>query len=92
MQKIRVAVVGCGKFAQHFVPLFKAHPYVEKVFCCDLIENKAKEYSEKFDIEIIDSFEECLKREDVNCVAIFTERHTHAPFAVAALNAGKDVY
>ena len=92
MKKIRVAIVGCGDFAQHFVPLFKEHPYVEKVFCCDLIDEKAKEYSERFGIEIIPTFEDCLMRNDVNCVAIFTERHTHAPFAVAALDAGKDVY
>ena len=92
MEKIRIAVIGCGAFACHFVPLFKAHPYVERVVCCDIVPEKAKEYSKKFGIDIIPSFEECLADESINAVAIFTERHTHAPFAIAALNSGKDVY
>ena len=92
MEKLRVAVVGCGDFAKYFVNLFKVHPYVEKVFCCDLVKEKTEEYARMFDVEIIPSFEECLSREDVNCVAIFTERHTHAPLVIAALEAGKDVY
>ena len=32
MNKLTVAVIGCGRFAQFFVPLFKAHPFVEKVY------------------------------------------------------------
>jgi hypothetical protein len=30
-EKIKIAIIGCGRFAQHFVPLFKAHPEVEQV-------------------------------------------------------------
>ena len=88
-----IAVIGCGRIANmaHFPALSKMDD-VRIKYACDIIKEKANDYSERFDIEIIDSFEECLKREDINCVAIFSERHTHAPFAVAALNAGKDVY
>ncbi len=92
MKKIRVCVVGCGEFARCFVPLFKAHPTVEKVFVCDLEKQKALTYREKFDVEIIDSFEEAIVREDVNAIAVFTQRHTHGDLVVRALNAGKDVY
>jgi predicted homoserine dehydrogenase-like protein len=59
-QKIRIGFVGCGQFAKHFIPLFKAHPYAEKVYVCDLIAEKAKEYSEKFGVDIIDTFEEAI--------------------------------
>ena len=55
-EKLSVAIIGCGEFAQNFVPLFKLHPYVEKVFCCDIIKERAEKYSEKFDIEILKSF------------------------------------
>ena len=60
-KKLTVAVVGCGAFAKCFVPLFMAHPYVEKVFVCDLAREKAEAYAEKFGVEIIDSFEKCLE-------------------------------
>ena len=30
-ERIRIGVLGCGLFSKHFVQLFKAHPYVDKV-------------------------------------------------------------
>lgn len=92
MERINVAVIGCGDFARHFVPLFQAHPYVENVYVCDLLNERAEDYKSKFGVEIISSFEDAIAREDINCIAIFTQRYTHAPMAVAALDAGKHVY
>ena len=51
-KKLTVAVIGCGAFAKNFVPLFKNHPNVEKVYVCDIVEEKALEYSKEFDVEI----------------------------------------
>ncbi len=92
MKKMTVAFVGCGNFARHFVSLFKVHPFVEKVYVCDLIEEKAKEYSEKFDVEIIDTYEEILERDDIDCVINFTQRHLHGDIVLRALKAKKHVY
>lgn len=30
-EKIKIGILGCGEFSMHFVPLFKEHPFVEKV-------------------------------------------------------------
>ena len=90
--KIRVAVIGCGGFAKHFVPLFQAHPTVEWVGVCDLIEERAQDYKNRFGTEIIASFEDAIKDKTINTVAIFTQRHTHGDLVVRALEAGKDVY
>ncbi|MBE7037536.1 MAG: Gfo/Idh/MocA family oxidoreductase [Ruminococcaceae bacterium] len=90
--KLTVAIIGCGNFARNFVDLFKAHPYVKKVYVCDLIEEKATEYSNKFDVEIIDSFEQALENKDINCIANFTQRHLHGDIVIRALKAGKHVY
>lgn len=91
-KKLSVAVIGCGDFAKNFVNLFKAHPYVNKVYVCDLIRNKAEDYSKMFDVESVDSYEEVLKRSDINAVAIFAQRHLHGPLVKQALRAGKHVY
>ena len=91
-QKLVVAMIGCGNFAQHFVELFKKHPYTEKVYVCDLIPEKAQEYAKRFDVEIIPTFEDALKKSDVNCIANFTQRQLHGPIVTAALRAGKHVY
>lgn len=91
-EKIKIAVIGCGRFAKNFVPLFKAHPCVEKVYVCDLIADRAEQYSKNFDVKIIDSFEEALESKEINSVAIFTQRFKHGPMAIEALKAGKHVY
>lgn len=91
-ERMTVAIVGCGNFARFFVDLFKAHPNVDKVYVCDLIPEKAKEYSEKFDVEIIDTFEQILENKSINCIANFTQRHLHGDIVIRALKAGKHVY
>ena len=90
--KIRIAVIGCGRFAKNFVPLFKAHPEVESVCVCDLIRERAEDYSQKFNVPIIDSFEEALASKEINSIAIFTQRFKHGKMAIDALKAGKHVY
>ena len=90
--KLNIAFIGCGDFAKNFVPLFKLHPLVEKVYVCDLIADRAEEYSKKFSVEIVASFEEVLKRRDIDAVAIFAQRHLHGPLVLQALSAGKHVY
>jgi predicted dehydrogenase len=91
-EKIVIAVIGCGRFAKNFVPLFKAHPEVKKVYVCDLIPERAKTYSENFGVDIIGSFEEALASPEINSIAIFTQRTKHGPMAIASLKAGKHVY
>lgn len=90
--KLTVAIIGCGDFARNFVNLFKRHPNVNKVYVCDKISKKAQDYSRRFGVEIIDSYEEVLRKKEVNAVAIFAQRHLHGPMALEALRAGKHVY
>ena len=92
MEKFTVAFVGCGNFAKHFVSLMKEHPAVEKVYVCDLIRERAEEYSKDYDVEIIDTYEEILERKDIQAVANFTQRHLHGDIVIRALKAGKHVY
>ncbi len=92
MERMTVAFIGCGNFAEHFVELMKEHPAVDKVYVCDLIREKAEKYSEKFDVEIIDTFEDVLADKSINCIANFTQRHLHGDIVIRALKAGKHVY
>ena len=92
LEKIRIAIIGCGRFSPFFIPLFKAHPAVEQVYVCDLIRERAESFSEKFDVPIVDSFEQALASDEINAVAIFTQRFKHGPLVIEALKAGKCVY
>ena len=85
-------MVGCGAFCENFVPLFKAHPEVEKVYVCDRIRERAERYRQLFDVEIVDSFEDALTDDRINAIAIFTQRYKHGSMVIEALKAGKHVY
>ena len=91
-EKIKVAVIGCGRFSKFFIPLFKSHPSVEEVYVCDLIPERAKEYAEKFGVKVIDTFEEALASDKINSIAIFSQRFKHGSMVIESLKAGKHVY
>ncbi len=92
-QKIRIAFIGCGQFCRFFVPLFKAHPAVEYVAVCDKFRDRAEKFKEEFGADrVFDSFDEAIASDEINAVAIFTQRDLHGPMAIAALKAGKHVY
>ncbi len=91
---IKVGIVGLGKFSDDFVRLFNIHPDVDEVVVADLDEERIAYSKEKHGIErSFTSFEDLLeKAPDVNCIAIFTQRHLHGPMIIQALKAGKHVY
>lgn len=91
-EKIKIAIIGCGNFSRFFIPLFKAHPAVEAVYVCDLRKEREAEYADQFGVGRVESFEAALASDQINAVAIFTQRHCHGKMVIAALKAGKHVY
>jgi len=89
---VSVGMVGAGQFAGSFASLFRVHPDVENVVVTDLVPERAAELVERQHLDgSVESFD-ALLRTDVDAVAIFTQRWTHGPLAVQALEAGKHVY
>jgi len=92
MKSIKVCIIGAGQFSQCFLPLYKAHPFVSEVSLCEVVPDRLSEVASRCGIaRTFSSYEEVLKS-DVDAVAIFTQRWSHAPMALQALNAGKHVY
>jgi predicted dehydrogenase len=89
---VKVGIVGAGAFAQCFIPLFKAHPLTDDVVLCDVVPEKLKEVGSKFGIERTSPSLDHLLTTDVDAVAVITQNWMHAPQAVQALRAGRDVY
>lgn len=88
----KIGVIGAGDFGPHFVPLFAAHPAVDEVVVADLIRERAEKAAADSGLSrVMGSLDEVLES-DVDAVALFTQRWTHAPMAVKALKAGKHVY
>lgn len=90
--KVKVGVVGFS-FGVDFTSLFNKHPDVEKICVADLKPELREKAKSMFpNIETYESYDEMLEKADINCVAIFTQRHLHGPMVIKALKAGKHVY
>jgi len=95
---ISVGIVGLGQFGSVFVPLFKAHPFVDRIALCDMEPERVKRFAEDPFIkeklsekDLYYSFDDICKS-DIDAIAIFTQPWLHAPQAVKAMEKGKHVY
>ncbi|WP_156761083.1 Gfo/Idh/MocA family protein [Microbacterium karelineae] len=87
-----LGIVGAGQFSGQFAKLFRAHPLVTSVRVTDVLPERARDLVEREGLDgAVASFDEMLAS-DVDAVAIFTQRWTHGPLVVRALEAGKHVY
>ena len=89
---IPVAVVGCGYWGPNLIRNFSACPRTKLVAVCDQDPARLERMTRTYPTAAgVSSFEDLLKRDDVEAIAIATPVKTHAPFALAALEAGKHV-
>lgn len=89
---IAVGIVGVGAFAQGFIPLFKAHPLVDRVVLCDLKPETLGENAERHGIADTLPSLDALCDSDLDAAVIITQNWLHAPQAIRALKAGKHVW
>jgi predicted dehydrogenase len=87
-----IGIVGAGQFSRLFAKLWKAHPLVSRVLVTDVVRERAEWYRDNLHLDGIAPDFDALLATDVDAVAIFTQRWTHASLVVQALRAGKHVY
>lgn len=89
MEKLRVAVIGCGSIAQHrHLPEYKSNENVELIAVCDINEERALVVAEKYGVKAYRNYEELLSSGSVDAVSVCTPNYLHAPISIAALKAG----
>ncbi len=88
--KIRSAVIGCGNISRfHFSGLAKAR--AEVAWVCDLSEEAARPWAEKFGARYTADYHDVLADPDVNVVVVTPVSAVHKPICLAAIKAGKAV-
>ncbi len=92
MAGMKIGVIGTGQFARSFISLWQLHPDVEAVYACDVVAERAAEHKEKYDLAGTFTDVEEMLASDVDSVAVMTQRWTHGPLVMQALEAGKHVY
>jgi predicted dehydrogenase len=94
--RINVAVVGCGGrgtyVSREFAKVGKDDNSCQVVAACDVYEKRKKANAEFLKCDGYLDYREVLNRSDVDAVIVATPDHWHAKIALAAMDAGKDVY
>jgi predicted dehydrogenase len=93
--KINVAAIGVGGRGTWVAQVFSKvgqEANAQIVAVCDVYQKRVSENKAKHNCDGYLDYREVLARKDVDAVLIATPDHWHAPIAMAALDAGKDVY
>jgi predicted dehydrogenase len=93
---LRVALVGCGSFAnRHGQLLCTEHgvPELQIALACDLQPERAEAFAGKFGIaRTATDLDAVLGDESIDAVMLVTQPAAHVPLALRALQAGKPVF
>ncbi|MES9684131.1 Gfo/Idh/MocA family oxidoreductase [Gottfriedia acidiceleris] len=84
MEKLKVAIIGCGNiFLMHAQPAF-IRENVELVAVCDIKEERAKEKAEQFKCTYYTNYLELFEKENLDVIHICLPHYLHAPVAIEA--------
>ena len=93
MNKVRLAIVGCGTISRLNAPGYLMHEGCEVTALCDPLAERAEERASEWGIEpgIHTSYEDVLNDGSVDAVELLTPTFLHAEQIIAGLEAGKHV-
>ncbi len=93
MEKIKVAVIGCGTIANSaHIPAYMKNDKAEIRYFCDIIPERAAAAVEKYGVgRAVADYHEVLADPEVEAVSVCTPNFMHSVIAVDALEAGKNV-
>jgi predicted dehydrogenase len=94
--RINIGVIGCGGrgtyVAREFATAGKTDNSCQIVVVCDTYQKRLNKNKETHKCDGTLDYREVIARKDVDAVIVATPDHWHANVALAAMNAGKDVY
>src|SRR2546429_2017666 len=93
MDRVRLAIVGCGNISQLNALGYLEHPRCDVVALCDTMPERATRRAREWGItpRIYSDFKQVLDDPAVDAVELLTPTWMHADQIVAALAAGKHV-
>ena len=93
MEKIKVAVIGCGNIANSaHIPAYMKNEKAEIKYFCDILPERAEAAVEKYGVgKAVADYHEILADPEVEAVSVCTPNFMHSVIAVDALEAGKNV-
>ena len=94
MEKIKVAVIGCGTIANdaHIPSYMKNTEGGEIKYFCDIIPERAQKAVEKYGVgTAITDYHDILSDPEITAVSVCTPNNVHKQISIDFLKAGKNV-
>ena len=91
MEKLNVAVIGCGFWGKNHARVFSELDDCNLSAVVDIDPDRAREFGRLYNVECYTNLSSVLKKGNVDSVSICTPTVTHAKLALEAIKAGKDV-
>ena len=91
--RLRLGLIGAGGRGRYVMSFFQKDPELDVVAVCDVYDaNRDQAIAKAPGARPYGDYRQLLDAKDVDAVLIATPDHWHAPIAVDAMRAGKDVY
>lgn len=91
MEKLKVAVIGCGNISVMHLDSIAAFEDVELVAVCDVKEERAIAASQKYGGKIYTDYLEMFEKEKLDAVHICLPHYLHVPVSIDAFKKGVNV-
>jgi predicted dehydrogenase len=93
MDRVRLAIIGCGNIAQLNVPGYLQHPRCDVTVLCDPVRERAELRARQWDLtpRICTDYTQVLDDPAVDALELLTPTYLHAEQIIAGLAAGKHV-
>jgi UDP-N-acetyl-2-amino-2-deoxyglucuronate dehydrogenase len=89
---IQIGLIGCGRISKNHFEAIAAQPDACCIACCDIIEDRAREAAERYQIsKWYTDYREMLSDPDIDLIAICTPSGLHPEHGIMAAQAGKHV-
>jgi UDP-N-acetyl-2-amino-2-deoxyglucuronate dehydrogenase len=89
---LRIGLLGCGRISKNHFEAIAEQPDAQCITCCDIIEDRAREAAQKYNIpNWTTNYEEMLNDPRIELISICTPSGLHPVHGIQAAKAGKHV-
>lgn len=92
MDKLRIAIVGCGNVSKKHFEAAEKNDNSFLVACCDTVPEKADNKASQYGIKAFYCFDDMLLNVDFDILHICTPHYLHCEMAIKAMEKGKHVF
>ena len=91
MDKVRFALVGCGRIARNHFDALSQNPEAQLTAVCDIVKERAEEAAAAMKCDAYTDFPEMLRRKDIDAVSVCTPSGLHPRQGILAAQSGRHV-